>query len=338
MNFHKYLLPLLICISITSCLITDQVRVMQVEVMKPGIFTFPEKTDTIAILKRDLLKSDTSNVTYKMLYKNVTDSTIKKSNLSNRSVDALASYLEKEGYFRKVTNYRDSLNYLWNPVQKTDAVDFFQRTKSDLGIFLDYFSLDNTLTTSTYEHFFSRPVLSWTIVIKNDTSSYIFNQIDTLSYDGFDYSIDKTKKEGPRLFMENSSDYIGRLFGTKLIPNWILVERMYYKSHNQDMLLAEKYARQNEWLKAAEIWNRETKNKNPKIVAKACFNMALAAEMEGKHDVAIDWLVRSYMALPNNNEEHKVNCQRYINVLALRKKEIERLDKQVRNSGNNGIQ
>jgi len=66
--------------------------------------------------------------------------------------------------------------------------------------------------------------------------------------------------------------------------------------------------------------------------------MALAAEMEGKHDVAIDWLVRSYMVLPKNNDEHKVNCQRYINVLALRKKDIERLDKQVRNSGNNGIQ
>lgn len=58
--------------------------------------------------------------------------------------------------------------------------------------------------------------------------------------------------------------------------------------------------------------------------------MAVAAEMEGKHDVSIDWLVKSYSALPVNNSEHKANCQRYINVLAIRKKEIERLGKQIR--------
>jgi hypothetical protein len=131
--------------------------------------------------------------------------------------------------------------------------------------------------------------------------------------------------------LKDATKYIAKTFGSKLAPSWMPVERMYYTSGNPTMQMAEKFALQNEWLKAAEIWNRESKNKNKKIAAKATFNMAIACEMEGKFDLAIDWLVKSYSALPKNNEEHKASCQRYIDVLALRKKEVKKLSKQIRN-------
>jgi len=51
--------------------------------------------------------------------------------------------------------------------------------------------------------------------------------------------------------------------------------------------------------------------------------------MEAKPDAGIDWLVKSYTILGKNNLEHKDNCLRYIKVLVTRKKEIERLDKQL---------
>jgi hypothetical protein len=100
------------------------------------------------------------------------------------------------------------------------------------------------------------------------------------------------------------------------------------------MIKAEEFAIKNDWLKAAEIWKQKTKNKNSQIKAKACYNMALAAEMEGKPDLAIEWLAKSYSSLSHNNLLHRVYCQQYINVLALRKKEIERLDKQIRKPEN----
>jgi hypothetical protein len=147
--------------------------------------------------------------------------------------------------------------------------------------------------------------------------------------------LDNQKKQAvPIPFFLNKSESLGRFFGAKLIPSWIQVDRLYYSSSHPEMILAEKYALNNEWLKAAEIWNKETKNKNKRIAAKACYNMVLACEMEGKPDVGIDWLVRSYSALKTNNAEHRANCQRYIFILSVRKKEIERLDKQVRNPEN----
>ena len=95
------------------------------------------------------------------------------------------------------------------------------------------------------------------------------------------------------------------------------------------MLKAEKLALKNNWREAAEIWNTMAKSKNAHIAAKAKFNMALACEMEGHPDLAIEWITKSYIEFNENDKQHKANCQRYINVLALRKKEIAKLEKQV---------
>jgi len=56
--------------------------------------------------------------------------------------------------------------------------------------------------------------------------------------------------------------------------------------------------------------------------------------MEGNLDAAIDWLVKSYTYLQKNNDEHRKNCQRYVNILVNRKKEIVRLDKQMKRTMN----
>jgi len=263
----------------------------------------------------------------------VKDTSIKYADLSDTCVNELVNYFEEENYFRKVINYGDSLNFLLNaPGSIATRDELFEKTKADVCIFLDYFHLNTTFNGYFPNPYVTKANLIWTVAFKTDSLVYSYNLADTLFYDleqVLAYSKYKDKILGQ--LINNSSKYLGRSFGTKVIPSWMPVERIYYKSRNTEMIKAEKYALNQDWLKAAEIWNRETKNKNDKIKAKACYNMALACEMEGKPDAAIDWLVKSYSSLGKNNEEHKANCQRYVTVLALRKKEIERLEKQVKN-------
>lgn len=336
MSFARNLLLFILSLcALTSCMITDSVRTIQIEIMKPGIFVIPEKLNTVAVFNRDLFKSDTCIFTYHNGYGIIADSTIRCHDLSNTCVDALSNFFEKEEYFRKVINYRDSANSLWTGNITIDNPDeFFEKTNSDICIFLDFFNLKNT-HIAYYQSLYTQARLSWTIAFKTDTSSYVYNQVDTLIFENNGIFLKSIKDKRLKLILMNASEYLGRFFGTKMIPSWIQVERLYYKSNNLDMLQAEKYALENDWLKAAEIWNKETKNKNKRIAAKACYNMALACEMEGKPDVGIDWLVRSYSALKTNNAEHRANCQRYVYILSVRKKEIERLDKQIRNMKNN---
>lgn len=178
--------------------------------------------------------------------------------------------------------------------------------------------------------------LSWTLVFKNDTVYYTYKHNDTLIFNDPDAPDYKPEKLNVEKTILDAAHYLGNSFGSKIIPSWIEVERMYYKSSDPEMRKAVKYAKNNDWLKAAEVWRKETKNKKRLIAAKATYNMALACEMEGKPDAGIDWLVKSYSILNTNNEDHKANCKRYINILATRKKEMKLLEKQVRITGDDG--
>ncbi len=325
---------LVIGISFSSCIITDSLRTFNVEILKPALFVYPENADTIAILRRDIFESDTLLLHYSNDFRirQLVKKDISYSNLANFCVVALEGQLKKDGYFKQIDNYKDSLNFKIKGDQEIIyPKDLFQLIPADVCIFLDYFHLENTYMNNNKDFLNTKATLVWSILFREDSLSYIYNHVDELTFDETNNPKFRiiNPKEDQLLF--DASHYLGDFFGSKLVPSWLLVERQYYRSGNPNMRQAEKLALANNWLKAAEIWNGESENKNDKITAKASYNMALACEMEGKIEAAIDWLVKSYSTLETNNKEHQANCQKYVNVLVMRKKEIEKLEKQVRN-------
>lgn len=350
----KFSLILLIAaLGLSSCVTTYNMSSIQVELLKPALFAMPDDIDTIAIFKRDYYQSDTIRFSYFDVDKNkvISDKNIHYCDLSNKCTAALAEYIDGEGYFSKVVNYSDSMNHIFS---KADSLisypELHKKIGSDIFVFLDRFQLEDELTNNIGGYFkplivdlfpeFKRSSkiesvkanLLWTITFKGDSAFYLIRQPDDLHYGNSITPELFGNHQNHLLLLQNISAYMGKDFASRIIPSWLKVERTYYKSNNVDMLKAEEYFLKGEWLKAAEIYNRETKNKNRNIAAKARYNMALVCEMEGKPDAAIDWLVLSYSAYKNKNPNmvHKSNCQQYINILALRKKEIARLDKQVR--------
>lgn len=329
--FRMCFLFLLVLLSLSSCVITDSITTIRFEILKPGIVQIPKDLNNVAVFRRGEYQSDSCISAYFDSNKRLVEKTTTNySTLADKCVAAFAQSVENRGYFKNVKNYSDSLNHI---IFEGDSLkninELFEKTKSDICIFLDLLQFKNT-SIYGYRQLNTQAHLLWTIAFKKDSSVYYYNQNDELIFD-IPTMGPRSKKSGIKLILMDASEYLGRSFGSKLIPDWITVERMYYKSRNTEMLKAERFALKQEWLKAAEIWNRETKNKNEQIVAKACYNMALACEMEGKIDGAIDWLSKSYSALSKDDLLHKANCLRYIDVLAIRKKEIERLQKQVRN-------
>jgi len=298
------------------------------EIMKPAIFTIPDSVHSVGIINRIGKGYDSIMFEYSHSGHIISDSTTKYSILTGNCVESLAQYLNEKNYFTRVINFKDSLNPLIVPGQPlNNQEDLFRSSNSDMLVVLNDCKFELTSANLESEVFVTVASLYWILSYKGDTLSYLYNQCDTLIYDA-DPSLNYLKNRSNAL--ESSSNFLGQNFGTKVIPNWLTVERLYYRSNNAEMLKAEKFAMKNDWLKAAEIWNKMTKNKNKNIAAKASFNMALACEMEGKINAAIDWLVMSYSILLGVNEEHQKNCKRYVDILALRKKEIEKLAVQVR--------
>lgn len=332
MNFIRILIIHLILLTgIFSCTISGHVGSFQVEILKPGIFNIPNDVKTVAIFNRDILQSDTLIAGYFKQGVLFEDTTILYRDLSNNCIDALAGYLENEGYFSKVVNYRDSLKQSFKDLHFLATIpELLKVSGTDACIFLDYFHFNTSMVYDYGNRFYTNAMAKWSVVFKNDTSTYLYDQLDTLIFEDRESLENRFKFKPVSIRFIEASENVGEFFGTKFIPSKLTVDRLYYKSNNHEMVKARKLAFNNDWLNAAEIWNRITKNKNYRMATKAMFNMALACEMEGKPDLAITWLVKSYSGLKHEDTNHKANCQRYINVLALRKLEIARLEKQIR--------
>lgn len=333
MSFIRNFLPLiLLFLNLTSCTITHSVGTTHIEIMKPGVIDIPKNHKNVAIFNRDIFQSDTCIFKYYKRSKQCIDPSISYCDLSKACTNSFAKSLGYNDYFQHITNYSDSLkDLLTEPEILAHPYELLGRTNSDVCIFLDYFHFGHAYFVEFSNSLHIQAALIWTITFKSDTTAYIYNQLDTLSFDEDNFLNNRSVKinEIGKL-MNISAEFLGNSFGTKLIPTWVPEDRIYYKSNQKNMHLAEKYALKNDWAKAAELWNMETNNKNKIIAAKALFNMALTCEMEGNPDMAINWLIKSYACLFKNAEDHKYNCHKYINVLTTRKEEIKQLANQMK--------
>ncbi|MFV0266730.1 MAG: DUF6340 family protein [Draconibacterium sp.] len=55
----------------------------------------------------------------------------------------------------------------------------------------------------------------------------------------------------------NSADINGTEFAQMLIPHWMEVERMHYKSGHVDLKQTDKLIKDGQWLEAAKYWTNK---------------------------------------------------------------------------------
>lgn len=117
--------------------------------------------------------------------------------------------------------------------------------------------------------------------------------------------------------------FAGSQYGIRISPVWVSVSRSYYTKGTDDFATAKLKVRANEWAQAAEIWQKYISNSDPKIAGRAAYNMALACEVDGKLDLAIDWAKKSYTEFKNKS------ARTYMNTLTQRQADQQRLNKQM---------
>lgn len=93
------LLLMLVCISMTSCIVSQDARITQIEIMKPAIVNFPETIKTVALINSASNRKVNQPFKYSNQYNykpdTESDTTIKYQDLSNTCIDALAWVLKK---------------------------------------------------------------------------------------------------------------------------------------------------------------------------------------------------------------------------------------------------
>ena len=126
------------------------------------------------------------------------------------------------------------------------------------------------------------------------------------------------------LALKQSGDLAGFEYGKRISPIWIQARRVFYSGKEDQFKKASKNVKADQWDDAIEIWQGMVNQNNKKIAAKASYNMALASEIKGFLDVAIDWAKKA-KALGDK----KANS--YISILNKRKQDQVKLNKQLNN-------
>ncbi|MBI4945041.1 MAG: hypothetical protein HY840_01420 [Bacteroidetes bacterium] len=87
---------------------------------------------------------------------------------------------------------------------------------------------------------------------------------------------------------------VGQSYAYRIVPFSVRVSRDYYIRGSGNFKMATRMARTGNWDRAAELWKKETTNKNYKIQGRACYNMAIINEINGDLETAISWAQKSY--------------------------------------------
>lgn len=211
-------------------------------------------------------------------------------------------------------------------------------TNADWLLSLDYFSSIDGINYNKDSRIINEAVITqgyWNFYdLKNQEFSFSFNKKDTILWTEYTEFANYQKQAKivlpPRKdAILNAADIAGTKLAQFLIPHWIQVQRMYYRSGHVELKKTDQLVMDGKWLEAAKIWKANTNNPNKSIAAKSTFNMGLACEMQGNLDAALEWIVQSFHVFGQKNEEHSVNCTDYIRILSQRKLDLKIIEKQV---------
>jgi hypothetical protein len=86
-----------------------------------------------------------------------------------------------------------------------------------------------------------------------------------------------------------TSTHVGVRYGNRISPMWTRVSRTYYKKGNDELIKAGNRAARGNWDRASEIWRVQAEERDPKIAARAAYNMAVYCEYNGRPDLALEW-------------------------------------------------
>jgi hypothetical protein len=194
------------------------------------------------------------------------------------------------------------LPFPWKTVEGLAAED-----NADLVISLEYIKIKPTTQSYSYwDGYMNKYYGSLTMGIygfwrvydlkkRKVVADYLYK--DTLIWDQSDYTRVRIGEQLPGFF--SAAKYCGYITGSEfakqIAPSWMDEQRLYYTKGSKHMRKAVEFVQYNQWLDAASQWQKviQDPKTKPEIAAKAAFNMALANEMKGNFDIAMEWLIKS---------------------------------------------
>ncbi len=335
----------LFAFGITSC----KTKSLSVRVLKPADIYIPGKIKTLAVVNRSLPAKGDGNRVVNILEGLVTGEGIfVDRNASERCVSGLADGLLNSPRFNITVptglDIRGTGTAQFpEPLKWTEVEQICKDYSADGLILLETF--DSNISRNfgskqktkkedgkdiTYtEHIASVDIAvnaGWRIYFPAERKIVDQNVfVDRQGWDGKGLTKGEAERNLPKIerAVEDAGYYAGKQYAFRISPMWIWVSRKYYVKGNDDFKDARYKVQSKKWEDAALIWKRYVNDPDTKIAGYACYNMALASEVLGEFEIALDWAQRAY------SDYYLKPAREYINILENRIRDTEALDRQM---------
>lgn len=127
-----------------------------------------------------------------------------------------------------------------------------------------------------------------------------------------------------RHVLNEAGRFAGIQMANRISPNWITESRRYFVKGSSGLENGRVHVKFNDWDAARKVWLASTNDQDPKAAGRACYNLALAAEMQGDLDSAIQWAEKAM------KEFHLKQARDYVDRLYIRRDEEQRLLEQMK--------
>jgi len=334
------LLWFVLLLSMSSCVSYEK---FSIEVLKPAKFSLPLDIQKIAIVSRNLKYENDTLQYYQVKNRQLIKDKIRYNSDSmavTTCIDSLADKLLAQKQFDSililpVNSFPVSRVKEIRPGREEWYKNISNKTGVDGLIMLDMFSCFYSYSKSDeYTSPKANVITSniWTVYNAHEQKIIDrFAQVDTLYWDGTneDGRYKRLQIPAKKEAIVLAAGVIGENYSKHISHSWTMVYRDIMGCSKPDMREAAKLAQKGKWEDASAIWQKyaDSKNKRNKIIA--LYNLALANEMNGNIDQALE--LTSQAALASSgvfwSSENEV-VRKYSAVLYRRKIEIKKLDAQ----------
>lgn len=317
------------------------------DVLRPAKVTFNSNANNVLLVNNTVIQPSNIGHTTQLVNEKIKSEKINTDSLAIFALGALKEDLESKNFFNSIQlspNFLNtstdfgSINYLGNEtinelckMQGADVVISLDRIKVKDDI--TEFSIAETGSyLSTLEVKYES---SWSIHYPNKPEFNAIQFKDTIYWESESYFRNKGIKELPNRAdaLIDGALYVGQKTVNRLVPYWEKVDRYFFHPNKKLFRQAMDSVYVKNWESAIATWKLAlNKSKSNWIKAQAANNIAIAYEIDGNVEKALEYATHSYYYIDELSfvdYNSFIRISEYINDLTQRKKDIVLLKSQL---------
>ena len=317
------------------------------DVLRPAKIAFSPEVKHLIIINNTVTQP--SNIGHKtvLLTENAKDVTIKTDSLALFCLGALTEGLKEKDFFNSVELNEKSINSsndfnIINSIRPEETKKLCESNVSEAILSLDkinvndqlseYYIAENGSYLSSIEIVYES---YWSIHYPNSSQIANIQFKDTAYWQSESYYRQQGLNGLPNRndALVDGALEVGRKSVNRFIPYWDKVDRYFYSSNNKGLKRGIDSVYVKNWKAAIQEWELSyNKIKNTNTKAQLANNIAIAYELSGDIDKALEYANLSYIMLSQQilmDVDTLAHASNYLVELSQRKKEIDLLKKQL---------